>query len=96
MLRSKHTQWIESAGLAVAGLAVCLGIWIAGEKYWTFTHDDQLRMMQTAAQDKAEARAAYQNAHRELAEVVRLRNQMRRLKRACRRTAERRRKRNYR
>ena len=80
-LRSKRTQWIQSAGLAVAGIGVCLGFWIAGERYWTFTHDEQLRMMQTAARDKAEAVAAYRNANRELAEVTRLRNQMRRVKR---------------
>ncbi len=80
-VRSRRTQWIQSVGLAVAGIGVCLGCWIAGERYWTFTQDEQLRMMQTAARDKAEAVTAYRNANRELAEVKRLRNQMRRVKR---------------
>lgn len=78
--RALRTQWIQSAGLAIAGMAVCLGFWIAGEKYWTFTHDDQLRMMQSAARDKAEALAAYRNASKDLAEVVRFRNQTRKTK----------------
>ena len=78
--RAIRTQWIQSAGLAIAGIAVCLGFWIAGEKYWTFTHDDQLRMMQSAARDKADALAAYRNASKDLAEVVRLRNQIRKTK----------------
>jgi hypothetical protein len=37
-------------------------------------------MMQTAARDKADAVAAYRNVNRDLAEVVRLRNQIRRAK----------------
>jgi hypothetical protein len=80
-LRAKRNQWIQAAGLAVAGLAVSFGFWFAGQKYWTFTHDDQLRMLQTAARDKADALAAYQNAHKDLAEITRLRNQIRRAKR---------------
>jgi hypothetical protein len=58
-------------------MAVCLGFFIAGEKYWTFTHDDQLRMMQSAARDKADAVAAYRKASKDLADAVRLRNQLR-------------------
>ena len=58
-------------------MAVCLGFFIAGEKYWTFTHDDQLRMMQSAARDKADALAAYRNASKDLADAARLRNQIR-------------------
>ena len=80
--RALRTQWIQSAGLAIAGMAVCLGFFIAGEKYWTFTHDDQLRMMQSAARDKADALTAYRNASKDLAEVVRLRNQIRKTKKA--------------
>jgi hypothetical protein len=79
-LRAIRTRWIQSAGLAIAGMAVCLGFWIAGEKYWTFTHDDQLRMMQSAARDKAEALAAYRNASKDLADAARLRNQIRKTK----------------
>ena len=75
--RALRTQWIQSAGLAIAGMAVCLGFFIAGEKYWTFTHDDQLRMMQSAARDKADAVAAYRKASKDLADAVRLRNQLR-------------------
>lgn len=80
--RAKRTLWIQSAGLAIAAIAVCLGFWIAGEKYWTFTHDDQLRMMQSAARDKADALAAYRNASKDLAAAVRIRNQIRKTKKA--------------
>ena len=80
--RAKRTQWIQSAALAIAGIAVCLGFWFAGEKYWTFTHNDQLHMMQSAARDKADAIAAYRNASKDLAESVRIRNQLRKTKKA--------------
>jgi len=76
--RAKRTLWIQSAGLAIAGIAVCLGFWIAGQKYWTFTHDDQLRMMQSAARDKAVALALYQDATKKFNQIVHLRNQIRR------------------
>ena len=78
--RAIRTQWIQSAGLAIAGMAVCLGFFIAGEKYWTFTHDDQLRMMQSAARDKADAVAAYRKASKDRADAGRLRNQLRKTK----------------
>ena len=80
--RAKRAQWIQAAGLAIAGIAVCLGFWFAGEKYWTFTHDDQLRMMQSAARDKADALTAYRNASKDLADAGRLRNQLRKTKKA--------------
>jgi len=80
--RAQQTQWIQSAALAIAGIAVCLGFWFAGEKYWTFTHNDQLRMMQSAARDKADAIAAYRNASKDLAEAVRIKNQLRKTKKA--------------
>jgi hypothetical protein len=68
-LRSQYSRWIQSACLAIAGLAICCGFWIAANRYWTFTHDQQLRMMQTAARDKADA-IPLTNADKEFAEAM--------------------------
>ncbi len=76
--RSKGLQKAYSISLGI-GLAVLgLGFVFAAERYWTFTHNEQLQMMEAAIEDKAAAANLLQEARKEYEKTSRLNQRSRR------------------
>ena len=71
----EKTRWMS---LGVAGLMLGLGFLWAGERYWTFTHDEHLLMLEAAAKDKAAAVVLVQQARQEYEKAARLNRRARR------------------
>lgn len=81
----EKTRWMS---LGLAGLMLGLGFLWAGERYWTFTHDEHLLMLEAAAKDKAAAVVLVQQARQEYEKAARLNRRARRSADSANRTPE--------
>ncbi len=78
--RSKRLHSVYWISIAVASLALAFtAVWI-GQKYWSYTHDDHLRMLQQATAEQAKATALLNEARQTFDRAARLQKQNRRLK----------------
>ncbi len=78
--RSKRLQSVSWISLAVASLALAFtAVWI-GQKYWSYTHDDHLRMLQQATAERTKAIAFLNEARLTFDRAARLQKQKRRPK----------------
>ena len=79
----KRAQYLQSAywiSLAVAALALAFtAVWI-GQKYWSYTHDDHLRMLEQATAEHTKATALLNEARQTFDRAARLEKQTRRPK----------------
>lgn len=81
----EKTRWI-SLGLGTAALG--LGFIWAAERYWTFTQNEQLQMMEAAAKDKAAAVTLLQQARQEFDKAAHLNRRPRRTTGTANRTTD--------
>ena len=79
----KRAQYAQSAywiSLAVAALTLAFTtVWI-GQKYWSYTHDDHLRMLEQATAERTQATALLSEARQTFDRAARLQRQNRRPK----------------
>lgn len=76
----KRAQYLQAAywiSVAVAALALAFAaVWI-GQKYWSYTHDDHLRMLKQATAERVKATALLNEARQTFDRAARLQKQNR-------------------
>ena len=76
----KRIQYAQSAywiSIAVMALALAFtAVWI-GQKYWSYTHDDHLRMLEQATAERVKATALVNEARQIFDRAIRLQKQNR-------------------
>lgn len=75
--RSRYAQSVYWICLALMSVSLAFAsVWI-GAKYWTYSHDEHLQMLQEATQRNAQATASLDQARRIFAQATRLQRQSR-------------------
>ena len=87
----KRAQYLQAAywiSVALAALALAFtAVWI-GQKYWSYTHDDHLRMLEQATAERVKATALLNEARQTFDRAARLQKQNRRPKPTTARAAK--------
>ena len=76
----KRAQYAQSAywiSVAVVALALAFTVVWIGQKYWSYTHDDHLRMLEQATAERVKATALFNEARQTFDRATRLQKQNR-------------------